>query len=464
MSETEVEAPASPAEEIAAALAQPDGDPRAALAGRQAADIATALEALPTADALAALRALDTARQANVFGYLKRKAQARLGAALDRGERAAIVGAMSHDERADLYRALNEKGQEALLGVLAQAERDDLRRLAAWPEGTVGSIMTSDYAFLWPNMTAPEALEALRRQAVDSETVYTALVADGDYRLLGVLSLRDLLLAGDKARVEAIMDRDPVTVRADADREDAAQIIGRYDLLVLPVSTPKAAWSASSPRTTPSTSSRRRRPRTRSRGASVGALDADVLDTPLAILYRARVGWLVLLVFGSMFSGAGLAAFEGTIAAHMSLLFFLPLLIGSGGNAGAQSATLTVRALATGDVRPADYGRMMVREVAVAVELGLTMAFAIAIAGLLRADAPVLTVVALSMTLIVLIGSLLGLTLPFLLQRAGLDPATASGPLVDLALRRDRRPHLLRHRHPAPAGVTARLETRRRRG
>ncbi len=166
------------------------------------------------------------------------------------------------------------------------------------------------------------------------------------------------------------------------------------------------------------------------RGASVGALDADVLDTPLAILYRARVGWLVLLVFGSMFSGAGLAAFEGTIAAHMSLLFFLPLLIGSGGNAGAQSATLTVRALATGDVRPADYGRMMVREVAVAVGLGLTMAFAIAIAGLLRADAPVLTVVALSMTLIVLIGSLLGLTLPFLLQRAGLDPATASGPLV----------------------------------
>jgi len=430
MSETEVEAPASPAEEIAAALAQPDGDPRAALAGRQAADIATALEALPTADALAALRALDTARQANVFGYLKRKAQARLGAALDRGERAAIVGAMSHDERADLYRALNEKGQEALLGVLARAEREDLRRLAAWPEGTVGSIMTSDYAFLWPNMTAPEALEALRRQAVDSETVYTALVADGDYRLLGVLSLRDLLLAGDKARVEAIMDRDPVTVRADADREDAAQIIGRYDLLVLPVVDAEGRMVGIVTQDDAFDIVEEEATEDALRGASVGALDADVLDTPLAILYRARVGWLVLLVFGSMFSGAGLAAFEGTIAAHMSLLFFLPLLIGSGGNAGAQSATLTVRALATGDVRPADYGRMMVREVAVAVGLGLTMAFAIAIAGLLRADAPVLTVVALSMTLIVLIGSLLGLTLPFLLQRAGLDPATASGPLV----------------------------------
>lgn len=430
MSETEVEAPASPAEELVAALARPGADPRAVLAGRQAADVATALEALPTTAALAALRVLDIARQADVFGYLRRKAQARLGEALDRDERAAIVGAMSHDERADLYRALNQKGQEALLGVLARAERDDLRHLAAWPEGTVGSIMTSDYAFLWPQMTAPEALEALRRQAVDSETVYTALVAAGDYRLLGVVSLRDLLLAGKKSRVEAIMDADPVTVRASADREEAAQLIARYDLLVLPVVDAEGRMVGIVTADDALDVVEEEATEDALRGASVGALDADVLDTPLTILYRARVGWLVLLVFGSMFSGAGLAAFEGTIAAHMSLLFFLPLLIGSGGNAGAQSATLTVRALATGDVRPADYGRMMAREVAVSVGLGLTMAAAIGVAGLLRADAAVLTVVAISMTLIVLIGSLLGLTLPFLLQRAGLDPATASGPLV----------------------------------
>ncbi len=430
VSEAEVEAPGTPAEEIVAALARPGADPAAVLAGRQAADVATALERLPTERGLAALRALDVPRQAQVFGYLRRKAQARLGAALDRNERAAIVGAMSHDERADLYRALNAKGQEALLGVLAQAERDDLARLAAWPEGTVGAIMTSDYAFLWPQMTAPEALEALRRQAVESETVYTALVAAGDYRLLGVVSLRDLLLAGKKARVAEIMDRDPVTVRADADQEEAAQIISRYDLLVLPVVDDDGRMVGIVTHDDALDVVEEEATEDALRGASVGVLDADVLDTPLTILYRARVGWLVLLVLGSMFSGAGLAAFEDTIAAHMSLLFFLPLLIGSGGNAGAQSATLTVRALATGDVRPADYGRMMAREVAVAVALGLTMAIAIGIAGLLRADVAVLAVVAISMTLIVLIGSLLGLTLPFLLQRAGLDPATASGPLV----------------------------------
>lgn len=430
MPEAKVQAPANAAAEIIAALAAPGGDPAAILAGRQSADIASALEALPTDPALDALRTLDVPRQARVFGQLRRKAQARLGAALDRDERAAIVAAMSHDERADLYRHLNAKGQEALLGVLARAERDDLRRLAAWPEGTVGSIMTSDYAFLWPNMTAPEALEALRRQAVDSETVYTALVAAGDYRLLGVVSLRDLLLAGHKARVEEIMTRDAVTIRADADREEAARIIRRYDLLVLPVVDEAGRMVGIVTSDDALDIVEEEATEDALRGASVGALDDDVLDTPLARLYRARIGWLVLLVFGSMFSGAGLAAFEDTIAAHMSLLFFLPLLIGSGGNAGAQSATLTVRALATGDVRPADYGRMLVREVVVSIGLGLTMAVAIGVAGLLRADASVILVVSIAMTLIVLVGSLLGLTLPFLLDRVGLDPATASGPLV----------------------------------
>lgn len=421
---------AEPAGEIADALAAAEADPARLLAGRRDADIASALEAVPVATALTALRALEVGRQARVFGYLRRKAQARIGAALEPAERAAIVAAMSHDERADLYRRLSAKGQEALLGALARAERDDLRRLAAWPEGTVGSIMTSDYAFLWPNMTAPEALEALRRQAVDSETVYTALVADGDYRLLGVISLRDLLVAGNTARVEEIMTRDPVTVRADADREEAAQLIARYDLLVLPVVDAEGRMVGIVTADDALDIVEEEATEDALRSASVGALDEDVLDTPLPLLYRARVGWLVLLVFGSMFSGAGLAAFEDTIAAHMSLLFFLPLLIGSGGNAGAQSATLTVRALATGDVRPADYGRMMAREIAVSVALGITMAIAISIAGLLRADAPVISVVAMSMTLIVLIGSLLGLTLPFLLERVGLDPATASGPLV----------------------------------
>ena len=151
---------------------------------------------------------------------------------------------------------------------------------------------------------------------------------------------------------------------------------------------------------------------------------------PLWSLYRKRIVWLVLLVFGNLFSGAGIAFFEDTIAAQVALVFFLPLLIGSGGNAGAQAATLTVRGMATGDVGVRDWGKLMGRELLVAGALGLTMALAVAPIGLVRGGDGVALVVAISMITIVLFGSLLGMCLPFLLDRLGWDPATASAPLV----------------------------------
>lgn len=147
-------------------------------------------------------------------------------------------------------------------------------------------------------------------------------------------------------------------------------------------------------------------------------------------MYRKRVLWLVVLVFGNLFSGAGIAAFEDTIAAHIALVFFLPLLVDSGGNAGAQSATLMVRGLATGEVVMRDWMRMLARECGVALALGGTMAVAVASLGILRGGPEIAVIVASSMLVIVLIGSLIGMSLPFLLSRFKLDPATASGPLV----------------------------------
>lgn len=156
----------------------------------------------------------------------------------------------------------------------------------------------------------------------------------------------------------------------------------------------------------------------------------SVRDATVGLLYRKRVLWLVLLVFGNLFSGAGIAAFEDIIAANIVLVFFLPLLVDSGGNAGAQSATLMVRALATGDVQMRHWLRLLGRECGVALALGATMAVAVASLGLLRGGQAVALVVASSMLIIVLIGSLIGMSLPFLLNRMRLDPATASGPLI----------------------------------
>ncbi|MEG1041855.1 MAG: magnesium transporter [Pseudomonas sp.] len=166
------------------------------------------------------------------------------------------------------------------------------------------------------------------------------------------------------------------------------------------------------------------------KGASITTHIGNLKDATVGLLYRKRVLWLVLLVFGNLFSGAGIAAFEETIAAHIVLVFFLPLLVDSGGNAGAQSATLMVRGLATGEVVMRDWLRMLGRECGVALALGCTMAVAVASLGMLRGGPEIAVIVASSMLVIVLIGSLIGLSLPFMFTKMKLDPATASGPLV----------------------------------
>jgi magnesium transporter len=148
------------------------------------------------------------------------------------------------------------------------------------------------------------------------------------------------------------------------------------------------------------------------------------------MLYRKRVFWLVVLVFGNLVSGATIAYFEETIAAHLALIFFLPLLIASSGNAGSQSATLIVRALATSDIEVRDWAALLAREVAVSTLLGATMAAAVWGIGVWRGGAPLAIVVALTMVLVVVAGSVIGMCLPFVLHRLRLDPAASSAPLI----------------------------------
>lgn len=397
---------------------------------QELADIAALIEELDEGDDLTVLRLLPLHDQAELLGYLRARAQIDLATRIPRRELVALMTAMSHDERADLFKQLDEEAQEAILPALSKAEREDLRRLAAYEEWTVGSVMTSDYATLMPDMTSTQAIEALRMQAIEAETIYDAYIIDEARKLVGVVSLRDLLIARPRQRISEIMDTEPVWVRADDEQEDAARLVARYDLLALPVLdnndrlvgivTADDAMDVAEEEVTEDFH----------KGSIVQPLDLSVAEATIAMLYRARIFWLVLLVFGNIFSGAGIAHFEDTISEHLSLLFFLPLLIASGGNAGTQSATLMVRALATGDVRPSDFGRLLTREVAIALALGLTMAIAVSVIGVWRGGPDIAMVVALAMVTIVLMGALIGMCLPFIFAKLERDPAAASGPLV----------------------------------
>jgi len=313
---------------------------------------------------------------------------------------------------------------------LTVVEREDLRKLAAYPEGTVGAVMTTDYASLQGNLSIPEAFEMLRQQALDAETIYKAMIVDANGKLLGMVSLSALLTAPVGARVEDVMKRSPVTIQVDEDAEQMVRRIRHYDVLVLPVVDAEGRLVGIVTQDDAMDVAAAVATEDFHHLGTVRGLKGNVGAARIFSLYRARVFWLLLLVFGNLFSGAGIAHFEDLIAAHVALVFFLPLLIDSGGNAGSQAATLMVRALATGDVRPKDWLMLLRRELGVAFLLGISMSLAVSFIGALRGGPEIALVVALSMTCIVLVGSLVGMSLPFILVRLKFDPATASAPLV----------------------------------
>lgn len=400
------------------------------LATQHAADIAQFITDHPADIDWQVLDMLDLPRQAEVFGYLDRDLQVELANCVPRKRLAEIVTEMDSDDRADLFNALSEAEQEALLPALSQAEREDIRRLASYEEGTAGSIMTSEYAVLTPELTARQAIDKLRLEAPEKETIYRAYVIDGERKLIGSVRLQDLILVAPATKIEKIMERNTLAVRVDEDQEEVARKIAHYDRLALPVIDADGRIVGIVTHDDALDVLQEEATEDFHKSSSVTGLAEGVKQATIFMLYRARVAWLVLLVFGNIFSGAGIAYFEDTIAANIALLFFLPLLIASGGNAGAQAATLMVRAIATGDVRTKDWGRMLGRETLVALLLGLTMAVAIYGIGAWRGGIEIAWVVSASMILIVLAGSLIGMTLPFVLTRLKLDPATASGPLV----------------------------------
>jgi magnesium transporter len=395
------------------------------------ADVVAALEEFYPQELKDFLRQLPAEERAELFGYLPAASQDAVVRALNRKELAELFDHMSPDERADAFNRLPEMQQDALLPALAQAEREDLRRLSAYQEDTAGAVMTSEYATVNPELTAPQAIESLRRAAPDTETIYQAFVIDLERRLLGTVSLRELILAPADARVRDIMREDVIFARVEDPREEAAAKIAKYDLIALPVLnggdrlvgivTYDDAMDVAEAEATEDF---------HKGGGSLALGALSVRDASTLNLYRRRIFWLVVLVFGNLFSGAGIAYFEDLIAAYIALVFFLPLLIDSGGNAGSQSATLMVRSLATGDVQLRDWGRMLGREFGVALLLGLTMALAVSGIGIFRGGPDIALVVSISMVAIVIVGSLIGMSLPFFLSRFRLDPATASAPLV----------------------------------
>ncbi|EKO3692649.1 magnesium transporter [Vibrio metschnikovii] len=375
------------------------------------------------------LALLPLEKQVALFGYFSLTWQEKLAEQMDAQLLTQLAELMPHDERADLLTQLEPELQQQVLEQMDSEERSDIQRLVAYPEESVGAVMTSDFAVLAADYTVEQAMQKLRSIAKQTETIYQAYVVDEQQRLQGTVSLRDLVISEPSLTVGKIMTRVLIFVRVDEDQNVAAQAISKYDLLALPVVDGQNRLVGIVTYDDAMDVAEEEADRHMHKSAAVD-FTGNLKEASVGLMYRKRVFWLVLLVFGNLFSGAGIAHFEDTIHAYVALVFFLPLLIDSGGNAGSQSATLMVRALATGEVIGKDWAKMLGREVMIAGLLGVTMAAAVSMLGLWRGGPEIALVVAITMQIVVIVGSVVGMSLPFVLSKLKFDPASASAPLI----------------------------------
>ena len=412
-----------------------------ALAARAAeshpSDMAEALATQKIQAVVPLLAALDADTLSRIFVYFSTETQNALLRALPRPAVIALFAVMAADERADLFNALDKTARERLLSSLDPGEREDILRLSAYPEGSVGAVTTSDYVSVRPDMSVAEALAHVRRTAADKETIYIVYVKDAEERLCGTLSLRELLLADDEQPVAAVMRRKPVLARAHWPMKTAAELIARYDLLAVPVINGGDRMIGIVTVDDALDIERQEDAGRLARfGGTVGGSDTDldILATPFRKMFTVRAFWLVLLTLFGIVTSTFVAAQEEILSQVIVLAAFIAPIVDMGGNTGSQSATLVIRAMALGDVglRWRDVLRVIRRELPVAAALGLVVALLESVLAFFSkgVGADVLLTVGLSMLVCTVLGGLIGALLPFMARRIGTDPATLSSPLI----------------------------------
>jgi magnesium transporter len=406
------------------------------------ADIADILSSLAPTEIWKVLSRIEDQLTAEIFSHLGDETQMKVVSSLRRSDLAHLMTNLSSDDRVDLIKKLPENKQDALLPALAHAEREDIRRLASYPEETAGSVMTSEYVALTASITAGEAIAKIRLEAPDKETIYYAYVTDSKRRLLGFVSLKDLILAKPTTLIKDIMETDVIFANVSDDQEDAARKIGKYDLIALPVVngnntlvgiiTHDDALDILNQEYTEDMEKFM---------AIAGKHEAGTyLSTPTLVHYKNRAIWIVTLAAIGLISGIIVHSFSGTLMQLMILALYMPMIADTGGNCGSQAATVIIRALAIKEISTKDAFKVFFKEIKIALLISITLGLlgfgkVLLLSG--SKDAPVgyslktiAFAIALAMSVQVISATIIGAMLPIFVTKMKLDPAIVASPAL----------------------------------
>ncbi len=401
--------------------------------------VAELVQDFETAEGDDVFNLLEPRQRAEVLSYIDGDAQVRLIELMPPADAAELLHVMSHDERADLVNRLDDDIVDGILRRLAHAEREDIRRLASYEPGTAGAVMTTDYATLPPHITVREALDRLRQEAPDRETIYYSYVVDDARKLLGLISLKNLLLARPRAQIDEVMHTDLIVARLEEDQESVAKKVEEYDLIAIPVLDSEDRLVGIVTYDDAADILRQEQAEDTLRFAGVAA-EAEAADEQLGQAriidaVRRRIGWLMLLFFGGSITSFVVRTFgwvDGELSPDIDLAIFIPLLIGTGGNAGSQAVGTIIRGLALGEIQKGDGLKVLLREALTGLLLGLLLGvIGFLYTWLILRNPPMFSaVIALAIIGICVWANTVGALIPLLATRFGIDPAVVSAPLI----------------------------------
>lgn len=405
---------------------------RTALAEENEVDIAEFIEALPEEKATVAFRTLPKELAAEVFSNLPPETQQVIIMSVTDRELSAIVEDLFVDDAVDM---LEELPANVVRRVLKNAHPDTrklINQFLNYPENSVGSIMTAEFMDLKKSMTVEAAIKHIRRTGEESESIYTCYVTDASRRLEGVLTVKELLLAGDEEIVADLMETDLITAETTEDREEAVARMMKYDFITMPVVDRENRLVGIVTVDDVMDVMEEEATEDFEKMAAIAPSEKPYLKTSAFSLAKHRIVWLLVLMISGMITGGILGRYEAAFAAMPLLVTFIPMLTDTGGNAGSQSSTLIIRGMAVGEIGPRDFFKVLWKELRVSLMVGAALSAVNYVRLILMypGNEMMALTVALALFVTVLLAKTIGGILPMVAKLVHADPAIMAAPLI----------------------------------
>ena len=384
-------------------------------------------------------RLLSKETAADVFANFEAPEQERIINSITDSELAGIIEELYVDDAVDMMEEMPANVVRRVMRAATPATRSLINQYLRYPENSAGSIMTSEFVDLKKYMNVKESFARIRRIGEDKETIYVCFVISADRKLEGIVTVKDLLLADDDTIIEDLMDRNVIFATTTDDQETVSEMFSDYDLMALPVVDTEGRLVGIV--TVDDVLDVMEQETTEDFEIMAGILPSDkpYSRTGPFDMWKNRIPWLMFLMLSATFTSMILTTFEDMLAVQAGLVAFIPMLMGTGGNSGAQSSTAVIRSLSLGDTEPKDVLRVMWKEWRVALLCGVTLAV-VNFGKMLLLDGYILhndsvtvlvaATVSLSIVFIVMFAKVVGSTLPILAEKIGVDPAVMANPLI----------------------------------